>query len=59
MPKMNGTQVNSEWEVWGNALKDWKEFARRNQKKSLQMVLKGIPQPLRPMVNVQPQLESH
>jgi len=47
---MNGLQVNSEWEVWGNALKDWKEFSRRNQKKTLQMVLKGIPAPLRPMV---------
>ncbi|CAG5107884.1 Oidioi.mRNA.OKI2018_I69.chr1.g3536.t1.cds [Oikopleura dioica] len=48
IPKMNGA-VNNEWEIWGNALKDWHEFSKKNSKKVLPMILKGIPNPLRPM----------
>ena len=48
---MNGA-VNDEWELWGNALKDWPEFSKKNSKKVLPMILKGIPNPLRPMVSL-------
>jgi len=48
IPQMNGA-VNDEWEIWGNALKDWPEFSKKNSKKVLPMILKGLPNPLRPM----------
>jgi len=51
IPQMNGA-VNDEWEIWGNALKDWPEFSKKNSKKVLPMILKGLPNPLRPMVGV-------
>ena len=28
---------NNDWELWGQALHDWKEFTRRNPKKILPM----------------------
>ena len=40
---------NNDWELWGQALHNWKEFTRRNPKKVLPMVVRGIPDPLRPM----------
>ena len=46
---MTSTTTNSDWEMWGQALHDWKDFCKRQPKKILPMVIRGIPPPLRPM----------
>lgn len=50
LPKITNTaSTNSDWELWGTALHDWKDFTKKNGKKVLPMVIRGIPPPLRPM----------
>lgn len=47
LPKITNTSsTNNDWEAWGQALHDWKDFTKKNGKKVLPMVIRGIPPPL-------------